>query len=402
MKKTFLALIAAVSLHLCVTGQNAPVEIETGFLDVDGGELFYESGGSGKDIVLIHDGMVSHEIWDYQFLLLAKYYRVTRYDRRGFGKSSDPQAPYSNIEDLYQLFIKLGIEKATIFGMSSGGACAIDFTLKYPEKVEALVLVGAVVGGYGYTAHMAYRGGHLKDPAEMSDPVKAAEYFIWDDPYEIYAENRKAKEMVASIVVANLHKPFDVSFNTPPERMAARFLSEIKVPCLVLVGEHDIPDVHAHAGVISFGIYGSRREVILNSGHLIPVEQPEEFNRSVFRFLRRNDFFTLLNKKGVDPAVQYFNTFFTGEPQVPMFGEAEMNQVGYQYLQSGKTREAIELFRLNTVSYPDSWNVYDSLAEALLENGDTSLAAENYKRSLELNPDNENARKILSDMESKK
>lgn len=396
MKKVLIIVAMAGILLKSISGQETPADFNSGFIEVDGGELFYETAGSGENIVLLHDGMVSHEIWDYQFPLLAKYYRVTRYDRRGYGKSSDPQSPYSDIDDLNRLFIKLGIEKATIFGMSSGGGCAIDFTLKYPEKVNALVLVGAVVGGYGYTSHMTYRGGHLKNPALMSDPAKAAEYFIWDDPYEIYAENREAKQKVASIVEANLHRPFDIRYYTPPERIAARFLSEIKVPCFVMVGEHDIPDVHAHAGVISFGIQGARRAVILNSGHLIPVEQPEEFNTSVFRFLRRNEFFGLLDAKGVGPAAQYFNSFFNSEPQVQIFSEAEMNQMGYDYLQSGKTGEAIELFRLNTIAYPDSWNVYDSLGEALLKDGQTEIAKENYERSLALNPDNENAKTVLN------
>ncbi len=401
MKKVLIIVAMACILPNSSSGQNTPADFLSGYIEVDGGELFYETGGNGDNIVLLHDGMVSHEIWDYQFPLLAKYYRVTRYDRRGYGKSSDPQSPYSDIEDLNKLFLKLGIEKATIFGMSSGGACAIDFTLKYPEKVNALVLVGAVVGGYGYTSHMTFRGGHLKNPALMADPAKAAEYFIWDDPYEIYSENREARQKVASIVEANLHQPSDRRYYTPPERIAARFLSEIKVPCLVMVGEYDIPDVHAHAGVISFGIYGSRREVILNSGHLIPVEQPEEFNKSVFRFLRRNDFFDILNRKGVDSAVQYFNNSFTGEPQVPMFSEAEMNQTGYEYLQSGKIREAIELFRINTIAYPDSWNVYDSFGEALLKDGQKDLAIKNYQKSLEINPDNDNAKKILNELKMK-
>jgi len=402
MKKVLIILVMAGILPNSGSCQNTPAGFVTGYVEVDGGELFYESAGSGDNIVLLHDGLVSHEIWDYQFPLLAKYYRVTRYDRRGYGKSSDPQSPFSDIDDLNKLFLKLGIEKATIFGMSSGGGCAIDFTLKYPEKVNALVLVGAVVGGYGYTSHMTYRGGHLKNPELMSDPVKAAEYFIWDDPYEIYAENREARLKVSSIVEANLHRPFDMRYYTPPERIAAKFLSEIKVPGLVMVGEHDIPDVHAHAGVISFGIRGARREVILNSGHLIPVEQPEYFNKSVFRFLRRNDFFSLLNTKGVDPAVQYFNTFFTSEPQVQMFSEAEMNQTGYQYLQSGKTREAIELFWLNTIAYPDSWNVYDSLGEAFLKDGQKEIAIKSYEISLALNPDNENAKTILNGLKQEK
>lgn len=398
MRKILIIVAMAGILVKGISGQDTPAGFHQDYIEVEGGKLFYETGGIGDNIVLLHDGMVSHEIWEYQFPLLAKYYRVTRYDRRGYGKSSDPQSTYSDIEDLNKLFVTLGIENAIIFGMSSGGACAIDFTLKYPEKVNALVLVGAVVGGYGYTSHMTYRGGHLENPALMADPAQAAEYFIWDDPYEIYSENREAKQKVASIMEGNLHQPINRSYRTLTERIAARFLSEIKVPCLVLVGEHDIPDVHAHAGVISFGIPRSRREIILNSGHLIPVEQPEEFNKSVFRFLRRNDFFSILNTKGVDPAVQYFNAFFTAEPQVPMFSEAEMNQAGYEYLQAGKTREAIELFRLNTIAYPDSWNVYDSYGEALLKDGQEKLAIKNYEMSLEINPDNENAKKILNEL----
>jgi tetratricopeptide (TPR) repeat protein len=122
----------------------------------------------------------------------------------------------------------------------------------------------------------------------------------------------------------------------------------------------------------------------------------------MFRFLRRNDFFGILNTKGVDSAAQYFNTFFTREPQVPMFSEAEMNMAGYQYLQSGKTSEAIELFRINSIAYPDSWNVYDSLGEALLKDGQTEIAIKNYEKSLSLNPDNENAKKILNELKQKK
>jgi len=398
MKKIILAFMFQ-NLILCIClGQKTELKIDSGFIEVNTGRLYYEIAGTGENVVLLHDGMVSHEIWDYQFPLLAKYYKVVRYDRRGYGKSSDPEAPYSNIEDLNELFLKLGIEKAVLFGMSSGGGLVIDFTLKYPEKVKSVILVGAVVGGYGYTSHMTYRGGHLKSPADMADPVKAASYFVWEDPYEIYSENIAAKQKVAEILQRNIHRPFNSQFNKPPERIAARFLNEIKVPALILVGEYDIPDVHSHAGVIQFGIPGARREVILNSGHLIPVEQPGEFNIAVFRFIRRNEFFNCLNSGGIEAAEKYFNNTFNSEPQVPLFGEAEMNQLGYRYLQEGKIKESIRLFTLNVVSYPDSWNVYDSLGEALLKDGNGSQAEKNYSKSLKLNPENENALQVLKSL----
>ena len=260
------------------------VSVDTGYVSVDGGRLFYEIAGKGRNIVLLHDGMVNREIWDEQFPLLAEKFRVDRYDRRGYGKSSDPEVKYSHIEDLNQLFIQLNIDKAVVFGMSSGGRLAIDFALTYPWKVEGLVLVGAVVSGFGYTSHMQTRGGHF-DPGKFTDPVKVNEYFIMDDPYEIYSENRSAKERVMKLL-PDLARENRVP-TQPASKVAVRSLSDIKVPALILVGEFDIPDVHAHAGVINAGIADSKREIIPRSGHLIPIEQPVLFNEAIMNFLNK-------------------------------------------------------------------------------------------------------------------
>jgi hypothetical protein len=59
-----------------------------------------------------------------------------------------------------------------------------------------------------------------------------------------------------------------------------------EISTLILVGEYDIPDVHAHSGAINAGIKGSARKIIPNSGHLIPIEQPELFNEVVLDFLK--------------------------------------------------------------------------------------------------------------------
>jgi pimeloyl-ACP methyl ester carboxylesterase len=263
------------------------IPVDSGYVTVDGGKLYYEMAGKGPNIVLLHDGMVHHEIWDEQFQVLAKNYHVVRYDRRAYGKSSDPEAAYSHIDDLNQVFAHLKIDKAIIFGMSSGGGLAIDFTLKYPDKVVGLVLVGAVVGGYGYSAHMTNRGGHMIPPSERSDIQKLVKYMVMDDPYEIYKENTRAKERVMAMV-----KPYTQTDRgagipvKPADRTALKYLSEIKVPTLVLVGEFDIPDVHAHSGAISAGIFDSTRKIIPGAGHLIPIEQPALFNAAVLDFLK--------------------------------------------------------------------------------------------------------------------
>lgn len=77
------------------------------------------------------------------------------------------------------------------------------------------------------------------------------------------------------------------------------------------------------------------------------------------------------------------------------FEETSINALGYQLLNSSRIADAIEVFRLNVESFPHSSNVYDSLGEAYMKEGDSENAIANYERSLELNPDNENAVEML-------
>ena len=283
-----LLLIYATNLLSQNMSNNNPLTIDSGYINVNGCKLYYEVAGDSEHIVLLHDGLVDLQIWDEQFPLLARNYRVVRYDRRKYGKSSDPQANYSHIEDLNQVFIQLKIDKAVVFGMSAGGGLAIDFTLKYPERVSGLILVGSVVSGYAYSQHLMTRGGRI-DRSYFSDQQKLIKYLIEDDPYEIYHMNIHAKEKLKKIFGGNPKLRPDNGFVAlPPDRQALKFLSEIKVPTLILVGEYDIPDVHAFSGIINVGIEHSKREIIANAGHLIPLEQPVLFYNAVKEFLIDN------------------------------------------------------------------------------------------------------------------
>ncbi|MFT5167457.1 MAG: CubicO group peptidase (beta-lactamase class C family) [Saprospiraceae bacterium] len=80
------------------------------------------------------------------------------------------------------------------------------------------------------------------------------------------------------------------------------------------------------------------------------------------------------------------------------FSENELNLLGYHYLGNDKLENAITLFKLNVETFPNSFNVYDSYAEALLKRGDKEKAIENYKKSVKLNPGNENGVKILKEL----
>lgn len=362
------------------------LQIDSGFISVKNGELYYEIAGAGEYIVLLHDGMVDHQIWDEQFPLLVKNYRVVRYDRRAYGKSSDLQSNYSPVEDLNQVFIQLKIDKAIVFGMSAGGGLAIDFALKYPDKVDGLVLVGAVVSGYGYSHHMKTRGGRI-DNSYFSDQQKLLRYMIDIDPYEIYGENVFAKEKVKKIFGTNPRLNRENGFIAlRAERPAVKFLSEIKVPTLILVGEFDIPDVHAHAGVIEAGITNAKREIISKAGHLVPIEQPAAFNEVVFKFLYKSKFNNLLNSEGINSAIAFYKTLYEKEPSVIILQDNEIRQFANEALDNNKFKDAIEIGKLYILIYPKSEYAYALLGEAYFKDGQEDKAVENLKKALEINP----------------
>ncbi len=110
---------------------------------------------------------------------------------------------------------------------------------------------------------------------------------------------------------------------------------------------------------------------------------------------------TIIIDKNVSKGIDLYYDLKDAHENDYNFKESQLNIVGYQLLQVGKTKEAIEIFKLNVEEFPDSFNVYDSLGEGYMMNGDKALAIKNYKKSLKINPKNDNAVKMLEELEAK-
>lgn len=108
-----------------------------------------------------------------------------------------------------------------------------------------------------------------------------------------------------------------------------------------------------------------------------------------------------INKIGIEAGLEKYAEIKSDPANKLYFEESEFNAMGYRLMGAGKMKEAIEIFRLNVDMYPKSANVYDSLAEAYMNNGDTENAIKNYKKSLDLNLDNTNAKEMLKKLEKK-
>lgn len=107
----------------------------------------------------------------------------------------------------------------------------------------------------------------------------------------------------------------------------------------------------------------------------------------------------LLMAGKIDEAIEAYKKIKAEKPDNPAVAEARLNDIGYGLLRQNKVSEAIGVFRVNVVLYPQSSNVYDSLGEAYAVKGDKERAIANYRRSLELDPKNKNAVEQLKRLE---
>jgi transglutaminase-like putative cysteine protease/tetratricopeptide (TPR) repeat protein len=108
----------------------------------------------------------------------------------------------------------------------------------------------------------------------------------------------------------------------------------------------------------------------------------------------------VIKTDGIEKGLEKYRQLKGSESKDVIINEAGFNALGYKLLNEQKFSDAIEIFKLNVEAYPESSNVYDSLGEAYMKSGEKELAIENYQKSLELNPENENAKKMLEELKT--
>ncbi len=159
------------------------LQSNSGFADVHGTQLYFEVAGTGQALVLLHEGIADHRMWDAQFAEFARQYRVVRYDARGFGRSPMPPEPFFRHEDLRGLLEALGIDHAILLGASMGGATALDAALTYPQMVDALVLAASGLGGYDFSDETKQKWAEIDAAYERDGVAQAVEFELqmWVD-----------------------------------------------------------------------------------------------------------------------------------------------------------------------------------------------------------------------------
>ena len=219
---------------------------------------FYIEEGEGKPLIMLHGNGESNEYFSKQIGVFDEYFRIFALDTRGHGKTPRGEKPFTLsqfADDLLDFMNDKNIDKADILGFSDGGNIAMLFAIRYPERVNKLVLNGANFNTKGTKRWFQ----HLID-IEYKIGLKNADK----------SEKKKRKNELLSIMV-----------NEPD--ISEEDVKMIKSSTLVIAGTRDLIR-RKHTEKIAELIPNSKL-CIIKGNHSIARMNPKEYNKEVLNFL---------------------------------------------------------------------------------------------------------------------
>ncbi|MDT7845730.1 alpha/beta fold hydrolase [Streptomyces justiciae] len=252
-------------------------------LEVDGAALTYDDegpyDGEGVPLVFVHGWTADRHRWDHQLAHFAEKRRVIRLDLRGHGESSGAgvRTIAELADDVLALLDHLGVERCVLVGHSMGGMIAQTITLAHPERVERMVLVNSI-------GRMTYsRGRGLLMGISTLVPFKL---FVAANIQRAFAPGYPRDE-IRAYVKASAGTPREVVMTLYGAMRAFDVLDrvgEIRVPTLMVHGYHDI-QLPVRQMLRMAKAYPDAEVRIIDAGHELPVEKPEELTRALDRFV---------------------------------------------------------------------------------------------------------------------
>jgi 3-oxoadipate enol-lactonase len=252
-------------------------------IDVPHACLYAEEAGEGDAITMLHGFLVDSGQWDAEFAVLAGTHHVLRYDARGFGRSTIEPGSYAHHEDLAAVLDARSIQCTALLACSGGAATALDFTLAYPERVTALILVGAGYWGRFADSTPAARAflqalGTLDINGLIDSSLRAFTDGPRRSPNEVDPVARKHTEAMTTRLFKR-----EISYWTGaaldqrvPQPGALERLHEIDVPTVLIVGSEDQIEARNLAGELAQGIPHARALMIHGAGHHTNLEAPAQ------------------------------------------------------------------------------------------------------------------------------
>ena len=266
----------------------------------DGVALHVESTGAGAPVLFIHEFAGDHRSWEPQARYFGRGYRCVTYAARGYPPSGVPADPaaYSQqraVEDALAVLDGLGIGRAHVVGLSMGGFTALHLTLRHPDRVTSAVVAGA---GYGAPPERAeaFRAECAATAAAFESEGAqqvARRYAV--GPARVQFQNKNPRGWAEFAAALAQHSALGSALTmrgvqaARPSLYALRDeLAGVRTPMLLLVGDEDEGGLET-ALMLKRTIPTAGLAILPQTGHTANLEEPEEFNAAVDRFLAAVD-----------------------------------------------------------------------------------------------------------------
>lgn len=276
-----MSAIIRISLVIIFTLSGVSSSMSDTFKTVDGDIIDFEVNGEGDPLVMLHSGMMSREDMRQQIDHFSNYYKVIAIDARGQGKSSSSakQISYQLMaSDLINIMDHLNIEKFSIFGQSDGAITALIATHLNQDRIDKLIIHGAVYHFNAYPQEQRERWKNIK--WDLNNPKDNDPNGFPGMTIESYLLGRSDLSEFGSHLkeMANM-------WATSPN-LTKRDLNKITVPTLVIVGDHyDISISHT---VEMYEALGNADLFIApDATHFIHQEKPDLLHNVIHDFLKK-------------------------------------------------------------------------------------------------------------------
>ncbi len=221
-------------------------------------QLHYIEQGEGKPLILLHGNGESSDYFVHQIAHFSSNYHVVAIDTRGHGQSPRGDKPFTInqfAEDLHDFMDEKGISKASLLGFSDGGNIALEFALKYPERIDKMIVDGANLFPKGVKPLYQW-------PIEIGYRIA-----------KLFSEKSEKALRNTEMLGLMVNEP-----HIAPSELAA-----ITLPVLVVAGTKDmIKDSHTR---LIYKSLPNAQLAIIEGDHFVANKSPEAFNTIVETFL---------------------------------------------------------------------------------------------------------------------